>query len=184
MLKKFPISLQKILPAVIAAGALAGCHSAAAVEASTTRDPVVAPAGTVLRVRLNDALSSERSRPGDRFVATLDTAITAGTEEVLPRGASVEGHVLATREQGRTVLSLTLDSVERDGRRYPLATAVVTRTGARFERRESVALHALTNDGQDLGIDAGSGVVTSTGRHVVMPAESIVGFTLQHSLAL
>ena len=57
-MKNFPIPIQKILPAILLGGALIGIfngrHSSIApVEASTARNPVVAPAGTVLRVWLN-----------------------------------------------------------------------------------------------------------------------------------
>jgi hypothetical protein len=41
--------------------------------------PALLPADTVLRVRLDDTLGSDRSRPGDRFTATVqDPALPAG----------------------------------------------------------------------------------------------------------
>jgi hypothetical protein len=178
VLKKFPISLQKFLPAAVviglAAGALTGCHSTTPVEASTTRDPVIAPAGTVLRVRLTAALDSERSRPGDRFVGILDSAVAADTTELLSKGATVEGHIVSTGEPGQSVLAVTLDWVDRGGIKIPLTTTVVTRTETRPERRDSELLHQLSNRAVD-GTDR---------RTVSMPAESIVGFTLKRMLAL
>ena len=65
-MKNFPIPVEKILPAAI-------ILSTASAEASTTRNPVVAPAGTVLRVRLDQALDTRRSRPGDRVSGILDS---------------------------------------------------------------------------------------------------------------
>src|SRR5580693_8985087 len=118
-MKNFPIPIQKILPAVILGGAaiafFSGGHTSpiAPVEASTTRNPVVAPAGTVLRVRMNQALDAGHSRPGDRFEAVLDAPVTVGTVEILPKGTPVMGHVVAA---GRSVkglrLALVLDSCE------------------------------------------------------------------------
>src|SRR6266404_7181708 len=104
-MKNFPISAEKILPAalVLGTGALgcailgfvSGCHTATdSVEASTTRDPVVAPAGTVLRVRLAQTLDTGSSRPGDRFGGVLDTPVMSGSIEILPKGTPVEGHVV------------------------------------------------------------------------------------------
>lgn len=70
-MKNFPIPVLEILPAAAMAAALSGCLATTAVEASSTRDPVVAPAGTVLRVRLSQ---NARSRPGDRSNGIMDPA--------------------------------------------------------------------------------------------------------------
>lgn len=184
MQKKFPISLQKILPAAIIAGVLTGCHSATSVEASTDRDPVVAPAGTVLRVRLNRALSTERSRPGDRFDGVLDSAVSSDVKEILPKGTKVEGHVVATREPGQSVLSVTLDWFECNGERRPLLTTVVTRTESRPQPRESVMLQELNTDSLEPAVGAGSVRESAGEGSIVIPAQSIVGFTLKEQIAL
>jgi len=70
-MKFFPIPFLEILPIAVAATALES-RLGPAREVSTTRDPVVAPAGTVLRVRLNQALETGRSRPGDRSSGWVD----------------------------------------------------------------------------------------------------------------
>lgn len=141
--KKIPIRVQKILPAVMVIGltgilsSCAGSASRAAllkVEAASTRDPVVAPAGTVLRVRLNQALASQYSRPGDRFSGVLVAPIVVGRAEILAKGTVVEGHVQTAEESaedGRSALGLTLDCYLRDGRRYALTTQAVTRAGSK-----------------------------------------------------
>lgn len=148
--------------------ALGGCHtSAISVEASTTRVPVVAPAGTVLRVRLSETLDSGRSRPGDRFTGVLDSPVMAGTMEVLPKGIVVEGHVLTARESGRNGdawLVVTLDSYERGGRRYELATNAVARIS-----RSALAHWRNNTNWKETRIS--------------LPAESIIGFTLTSTLA-
>jgi hypothetical protein len=175
--KFFPTPLLKILPAgllsIMASGILSGCHaSTLSVEASTTRVPVVAPAGTVLRVRLSENLDSERSRPGDRFTGVLDSPVMAGTMQVLAKGTSVEGHVLSARASGKdgdeAWLSVTLDSFERDGRIYGLATSAVAR----------VAYPSLNNTGMNRNKNPGWNVA-----RISLPAESIIGFTLTNMLA-
>lgn len=155
-LKKFPVSIQKILPAALTLGmlmVLGGCQaSTTSVEASTSRDPVVAPAGTVLRVRLNQALETGRSRPGDRFSGVLDSPVVVGAMEVLPKGTEVEGHVLASRtrrqEAGRVTLALTLDCFSSNGRKIAIETSVVSRAsapeGAGYgQQRVSVAAQSI-----------------------------------------
>ena len=83
-----------------------------------TRRAVVAPlisAGTDLKVRINDTLSSKDSRIGDRFTATVIDP--SRFDE-----ARLNGHISSIRKsgkiQGRTSMNLAFDSVElRDGRR-------------------------------------------------------------------
>ena len=72
------------------------------------------PAGTQLRVRLNDTLSSKGSRVGDRFTATV-------VDPSRYDEATVNGHIRSIRKsgrvQGRTTMSLAFDSVRlTDGR--------------------------------------------------------------------
>jgi len=160
----FPTRFLKILPAAMVFTLVGGCHtSTVSVEASTTEVPVVAPAGTVLRVRLGETLDSRRSRPGDRFTGTLESPVMAGTMEILPKGTIVEGHVLiacAPEEGGEAWLSVTLDSYERGGRRVALATSSVAR----------IAHPDLNKDGTNVA-------------RISLPAESIIGFTLTSTLA-
>ena len=79
----------------------------------TAAKPLV-PAGTQLRVRLNDTLSSKESRAGDRFTATVVNP--SRYEE-----AKVTGHIRSLRKsgrvKGRTTMSLAFDSIRlTDGR--------------------------------------------------------------------
>ena len=154
----------KILPMALTAASLSGCHTSTAVEASTTRNPVVAPAGTVLRVRLNQTLETGRSRPGDRFSGVLDTAVVCGENEVLPKGTVVEGRVVFAKEPGSqeaAVLGVTLEDYQRNGRRFQVSTNVVTRR-------------------------IGPGVASTGSRLSVLSvaANSIVGFTLTGGLSV
>jgi hypothetical protein len=168
-LKNLPIPFLKILPAAAMLSLAAGCHtSTISVEASTTRVPVVAPAGTVLRVRLSETLDSRRSRPGDRFTGMLDSPVMAGTMEVLPKGTVVKGHVLMARAsgtEGEARLVVTLDGYERGGRQYALETSSVSRIA------HPQAMKWFS-----------SRMVWNVAR-ISLPAESIIGFTLTSTLA-
>lgn len=83
---------------------------------TTTRRAVpLVPAGTDLKVRINDSLSSKESRVGDRFTATVIDP--SRFEE-----ARLSGHVSSIQKsgkvKGRTSMNLAFDSVElRDGRK-------------------------------------------------------------------
>lgn len=83
----------------------------------TRRRPATAtlvPAGTQLRIRLNDTLSSKEGRAGDKFTATVVNP--SKYEE-----AKVSGHIRSIRKsgrvEGRTTMSLSFDSIRlADGR--------------------------------------------------------------------
>src|SRR5215212_128187 len=84
---------------------------------TTTRRAVVAlvPAGTDLKVRINDSLSTKDSRIGDRFTATV-------IDPSRFDGARLSGHISSIQKsgkiKGRTSMNLAFDSIElRDGRR-------------------------------------------------------------------
>jgi hypothetical protein len=192
-MKYFPAFLEKILPATLAAAVLAGCENApVSAHASLQRDPVVAPAGSVLRVRLDQALDSERSRPGDRFSGVLESPLTLHGDQVLPKGTIVEGHVLNARAAGSlqepALLSLTLDSCQLDGRILSLSTETIARVGARHHKRHWSLVAETPLAGPDSyanGAAAGTvGAVDSGEQRISIPAESIVGFTLRSALVV
>jgi hypothetical protein len=81
----------------------------------TRRVAPLVPAGTDLKVRINDTLSSKDSRIGDRFTATVIDP--SRFDE-----ARLNGHISSIQKsgkiKGRTSMNLAFDSVElRDGRR-------------------------------------------------------------------
>jgi len=155
----------------LALGFLGGCHATtASVEASTTRNPVVAPAGTVLRVRLDQTLETGSSRPGDRFSGTLDAPVISGNIEVLPKGTRVEGHIepQPRGSNDHAVLAFALDCYERDGVWYAVSTNVVSKSGSAQENGGELTVLPKSANG-------GAGAVS-------LPAKSIIGFTLTRML--
>src|SRR5215204_6954418 len=82
---------------------------------TTKRVVPLVPAGTDLKVRINDTLSTKESRIGDRFTATVIDP--SRFDE-----ARIYGHVSSIQKsgkvKGRTSMNLAFDSVElRDGRK-------------------------------------------------------------------
>src|ERR1700686_2095344 len=55
------------------------------------------PEGTTIVVRLQSALSSASSRPGDTFTATIDEPVEIEGHTVLARGVTATGRVLESR---------------------------------------------------------------------------------------
>ncbi|HYV03329.1 MAG TPA: hypothetical protein VFB82_02015, partial [Blastocatellia bacterium] len=72
---------------------------------------VTVPVGTVVSLRMDTALSSDTSRVGDRFTATVFRSAAVDGRVVIPENAKVEGHVTGATP------------VERGGRTATLAVA-------------------------------------------------------------
>lgn len=112
----------------LAAVLLVSVFGTLSVNAQTTRTrrppakPLV-PAGTQLRVRLNDTLASKEARAGDRFTAAVVNP--SRYEE-----AKITGHIRSIRKsgrvKGRTTMSLAFDSIRlTDGRTGVLRAEVL-----------------------------------------------------------
>jgi hypothetical protein len=169
--KDLPGFAGKILLGALTLAALNACANVSvqadgSSNASAQRLPMVAPAGSVLRVRLDQDLDSRRSRPADRFTGTMDSPLNLYGTEILSKGTVVTGHVLMAhawgpnRDAGRAVLSITLDSCRRDGKEFGVSVSAVTRVGK-----------------YDAGPD-------SNDREVSWPAGSIAAFTLRSPLVI
>ncbi len=73
------------------------------------------PAGTLLRVRLRDTLTSKTSKDGDKFTGVIDEAVSANGKVVVPAGTIVDGHVAFVkppgRVKGRAQMRVVLDAL-------------------------------------------------------------------------
>src|ERR1044072_2982789 len=106
-----------VLSLVLGLASVSLAQTKPAIKKRSTTKRVVAliPAGTDLKVRINDTLSSKDSRIGDRFTATVIDP--SRFDE-----ARLNGHISSIQKsgkiKGRTSMNLAFDSVElRDGRR-------------------------------------------------------------------
>jgi hypothetical protein len=121
------------------------------------------PAGTPVSVTMNQALSSEFTRVGETFSATLGSGLYAGSEVIAPPGSQVQGQVIAVEPAGRAGRPGSMDLrltgiVTADGRRIPLSAAV---NKSIFELRadSSRAGHFVKNTAVGAGAGALSGLV-------------------------
>jgi hypothetical protein len=85
------------------------------------------PVGTLLTVRLSDAIDSQPSGSNATFIAFVDEPIILDGSTVVPRGASVSGRIESARsstlKHNRGYVRLTLDLVDIEGRELPIRTA-------------------------------------------------------------
>ena len=185
-----------------AAGGSAASSSAPPSESARNRaeaQPVVVPAGTILTVRLGQAVGSKISQPGDSFSATLSSPVEVDGNTVIPRGARASGVVVDAKPLGRfkggAVLELKLNSITVNGSERSIQTSAVTRTAKGKGKRTGVlagggaAVGALIGGlagggkgaaiGAVAGGGAGAGGAAFTGNtNIVLPAESALSFRL------
>ncbi|MCI0487888.1 MAG: hypothetical protein L0229_14950 [Blastocatellia bacterium] len=98
----------------------------------TTTNTSIIAIGTELKVRLNDTLSSDDSRVGDRFTATV---LSPNRYD----GARVAGHISSIeksgRVKGRTTMTLAFDSIRlRNGRSGTMRAELISILGEDAEK--------------------------------------------------
>lgn len=167
--------------------------------------PVVIPAGTLLTVRLGEALGSKISQSGQTFTATLAQPVDVEGKTAIPSGASAAGVVVAAKPLGRfkgaATLQVKLTSITVEGNERAIETSSVVRTATGKGKRTAgmigggAGLGALIGGlagggkGAAIGAVAGAGAGTAgtafTGnKDIVLPAESALSFKLEQSLEL
>jgi len=103
-----------------AQGASAQRNTPPARESRAARESVVIPADTVIKVKLNDRLTSRNARVGDRFTAVVDDGDRSG----FPDGTRFEGVVSEAQKSGDNrpgVIDMDFrQAVLPDGRKLPI----------------------------------------------------------------
>lgn len=168
-----------------------------------TNKAVTVPAGTVLTVRLKQAVGSKISSSGQSFTASTSSPVEVDGKSVIPDGSPATGTVVEASPLGRfkggAKLLLRLDSISVGGHNYAVQTASVGRSIKGKGKRSAVMIGggagvgaligglAGGGKGAAIGAVAGGGAGTAgaafTGsKEIVMPAESALSFKLTQPL--
>ncbi len=132
------------------------------------------PTDTVIRVRLNERLSSKTARVGDRFSTTVTEPITSRGVEVIPVGSKIWGRVTSVKQAGRRSpgnITVAFDSAELlTGKRYAMngslttldaddvnADSESTVKGSSNRKRDAVFIGGGAATGAIIGAIAGGG---------------------------
>jgi hypothetical protein len=164
------------------------------------------PAGTVLPIRLVDALDSGTTTTGSTFEGTLAAPLAVNGTEVAPVGSSVTGKVTNAVSAGRlqkpAELSLTLTSLTpKGGQEVAITTSTWSESGASHKKRNTefigggAAAGALVGAlvggkkgaaiGAGLGAGGGTGAAAYTGKkEIQLPAETKLEFKLAEAITL
>ena len=184
--------------------------AASPTPASTPAPPppppaVVVRAGTVLTVRLGQALSSKTSQVGSVFTATTANPITIDGKVAIRERSEATGVVRDAKKAGRfkggATLSLELTAIVVNGQKYNIQTRDVSQTSTGKGKRTAgmvaggggagAAIGALAGGGKGAAIGALAGVAAGTvgaaatgNRDITLPAESALSFKLNQPLTL
>ncbi len=164
---------------ILAAVILVSCQKATERAESGTASPSDSQSGarseteisanTAVWVQLEKALDSSKLKVGDHFAGTLAESIVLGGRDLVPKGATIKGHVTNTQSaqgQGSSgLLSLELDSLTVRGTDYRIKANPLT--------LESAPLQAGTDK---------SNPVTPAVENAFAPKKGILRFILAESL--
>lgn len=141
-------------------------------------DSLVIPAGTWVRIRVDQPLSSDRSAAGDTFSASLSQPVVADGFVVARRGQIIEGRVTeavkAGKRSGTSRLGIELITLSLvDGRQIPVRTQLMEFSGGKSVGRDVAAAGTATGTGAAIGAVAGGGPGAAIGAAVGAAAAGI-----------
>jgi hypothetical protein len=182
--------------------AQAPAHAQGAPEGPSRALPgtLTVPAKTVLLVRINEYLSSDRNQIGDRFTGVLQQPIVVNGWVVARRGQVVMGQVQAAQKAGRvkgvSQLGVELtDLMLVDGQQVPILTELWKASAGTSHGQDAATVGTTTALGAAIGaaadwgtgaaIGAGAGAVAgigavllTRGRPTVLEPETQLSFRL------
>lgn len=158
------------------------------------------PAGTELRVRLDDDLGSKISQSGDVFTATVSDDVIVDGQTVIAKGSRADGTVVEAEPLGRfkggALLKVQLERVHTNWGSYPVATSSISRAAKGKGKRTAVMtggggafgalIGGLAGGGKGAAIGAlagagagGAGSAFTGNKQIVLPAETLLAFRLE-----
>ena len=171
---------------------------AAAPASPPERPAVTVPAGTMLNVRLTDAINVDASQTGQTFKGVIDDPVMIGGAIVVPRGAQATLQAVSVQQsgamKGSDKITLKLHSFRFGGMVYEVASAYVETKGKGEGKKTARKVGGGAGLGAIVGGIAGGGsgaaigaavggatgaVMASTGEeHLTLPAETRLQFQL------
>jgi hypothetical protein len=159
---------------------------------------VTVPAGTMVNVRLTQAIDVDASQAGMKFKALVDDPVMIGGAIVIPRGASATLQAASVQQSGKMKgsdkISLKLNSIGFGGSAYEVASSYVETKGKGEGKRTARKIGGGAGLGAIVGGIAGGGSGAAIGaavggatgaaiaaggeEHLKLPAETRLQFQL------
>ena len=167
---------------------------------------VTIPAGATLSVRVGETLSTQRSKQGDRFMATLEKPLVVDGFVIAERGARCLGRVMQSdpggKVKGTAELQVDLFQVTlSDGQRIRIRTAPYQKQAEASHGTDAAKvgggaalgaiIGAIAGGGRGAGIGAAAGgaagagdVMLTRGKPAVIPVETHLSFRMQEPVTV
>ena len=166
---------------------------------------VTVPSGTVVPVRITQALDSDTAHVGDTFSGAIAADIVQDGLTVLPRGTGVSGQVTGAKDAGHfsgsSMLAIQLTGISKRGQQIAVQTDTFSKEGAGRGKNTAVktgvgaaagaVLGGIFGGGKGAAIGAAAGGGTGAGinavtrgQQVQIPSETVVRFTLANSITV
>jgi len=161
------------------------------------------PAGTSVSVQMPAEISTKTAKVGQRFTANLSSDLVVDGKTLAKAGAPVQGSITEVISGSKTIggkptLGLTFDSMTFNGGDMPISGRITQMTAKSDKGRDTAKIaggaaagavigHQIDSDsgkivGAILGAAAGTAAAKKTGQEVVVPAGTVIGFTLDSSV--
>jgi hypothetical protein len=196
--------MMRVLLSVTCAAAVLGTAVAAQAPADPTKAPapVTIPAGTVLNVRLTQAIDVDVAQAGMTFKGRVDDPVSVDGRIVIPREAGTVLQAVKVAQsgdfKGSDQISLKLNTIMIGGRSYQVATEYATVQGKGEGKRTArkvgggAGLGAIVGGiagggegaliGGAIGAVAGTAIAAGGKEHLQLPAETRLQFKLSSSV--
>jgi hypothetical protein len=153
--------------------------------------PITLAAGTSIPVSLDQAISSGQQRSGDEFEASVSAPVVINGKTVIPKGARAKGRVIDAQASGhlKTVahLELALESVEVEGKSYPVETGSLNFSGSNHNKRNLAMIGGGKGAliGGLVGAGAGTAGAAATGKKdITLAPETSLTFRLMQAITV
>jgi hypothetical protein len=134
---------------------------------ATAPKPVTIPSGTVLSVRLTQAIDVDATKNGTAFKSILDDPVMIGGNVVIPRNAQVALQVVnveqAGKMKGADKITLKANTLAFGGVRYDIVTAYVESKGSGEGKKTGRKVAGGAGLGAIVGGIAGGGTGAAIG---------------------
>ncbi len=172
------------------------------------REPqsVTLTAGTLIPVRLSEAISTEKQLTNDPFTAVLSEPLVINGMVIAERGSRAEGRIVsitrAGKVKGTAHLAIELTQfISSDGQKVRIQTALFEKEGKDSTKKDAgkvaaaagigAAVGAIFGGGKGAAIGAGAGggaagggVLLTRGEPVVLPVETRISFRVTDPVTL
>ncbi|MGA3197699.1 MAG: hypothetical protein ABSD39_22105 [Terriglobales bacterium] len=143
------------------------------------------PAGTIIPVKLNSTLRSDKSGSGDAITATVMQDVPLGGGEMLRKGTKVTGHVVQAITMGKkseeSKISFQFDQVRLGNQTIPVTTNLCAVASG---KEVFAATPQQTTEGPDSQVEIGGDQISYGDGRPVMVGSQVVGkYTSQGVLA-